>query len=266
MQWIAKLAWVIALGLPGGAETPSVPQARLDVCMEGPHLKYVGPTNAYTINIDNPGDAPAKNVVVCCRVPCTFKIISSLDGGKVDPANQTITWKWDELPPGKTRSVQMRLKSVHAYSGRIISSVTADGGLQADVSLGGNEEGPGALLLEVVDINDPVRVGGKAIYQVLVSNNCGSSFHGVELSVNVPFGMKAHHIDAPVGHDYFEGCRFVRFKCIDSLRPGKSALFRIECDVEETDGEPVRFEASVDAAEHPDQIIETETTRVLSAK
>lgn len=264
MQGIAKLAWVIALGLPGGAEHSYVPQARLDVSMDGPNLKYVGPTT-YTINIDNPGDASAKHVVLRCRVPFTFKIISASHDGHVDPGSQIITWEWDELSAAKTRSVQMRLKSVHSYSGRITSSVTADGGLQADASFGGIQEGPGALLLEVVDVDDPVRVGGKATYEVRVCNNCGSSFHGVELNVDVPPGMKVCHIEAPVGYRDHPGCALVRFQCIERLRPRESAIFRIECDVEEAAAEPVRLTARVDAVEH-EEICESETTRVLAAK
>lgn len=125
---------------------------------------------------------------------------------------------------------------------------------------------PPPLLVCVVDLDDPVRVGGKAVYEVRVFNASTKACHDLCLWVETPPGMKVRRIEAPVGYNYHEPCDLVMFKTIDSLASREDAIFRIECDVEEAATEPVRLRAMLSTPDYSDDIIEDETTRVLPAK
>ena len=230
--------------------------------MDGPHLKYTGRVNTYAVKVSNPGDAPAKHIVVRYQMPKTYKFVSASDGGRLDVATRTVTWQWDELRPEATRSVQLRLEALHGYPARHFCSVTADDGLHAEDSFGGNMGGGiPALLIEVVDREDPVVVGGIAVYEVRVTTTGSEPFTNVRLQTQIPPGMGLKHIEGPLA--YQVAGNEVTFAAIEKLGRKEDLIFHIECNVLSVASERVRFKATLDTDELPDPLIEMESTRVL---
>jgi uncharacterized repeat protein (TIGR01451 family) len=261
MPRIASIVAVLVAVGGAFAEAPKTAGPRLEVTMEGPHLKYVGPTSNYAIKVTNPGDAPAKHVVLRYQVSANFKVVSMSDEGAENPITRTITWKWDELRPNTTRSVKLQLQAKNAHPSCHACSVTGDGGLEDGVTFGNSMAGGlPDLLLEVVDRDDPVEVGGIATYEIRLSNISSEKYTNIQLRAKVPPGMKMNRIVAPMACTW--AADEVIFESIE-LTQRKDIIVRIDCAVKRRVSEKVCFQASFTTDDDPEPVIECEATQVL---
>lgn len=167
----------------------TVLQPQLAVRRSGPAKVYFKGEVAEEIEVTNPGTAPAANVLVTHILPVGFEFVSATDGALFDPASRTVTWKLGSQPAGTRRAlgVKSRANAVGDQSLRLVA--TADRGLEARTDGILAVEGIPALRLEVVDVEDPVEVGGELVYEVRVVNQGSCPCTNLQIRVQVPDGL-----------------------------------------------------------------------------
>jgi hypothetical protein len=80
------------------------------------------------------------------------------------------------------------------------------------------------LRVSVADTTDPLRVGGKTTYQVLVENTAAESYFDVVVSAKLSPQVKLETIASPVGTDGAVLADSVRFVPVRELRAGEAQL------------------------------------------
>src|SRR5439155_15726124 len=127
--------------------------------------------------------------------PPKTTLVSVSAGGRF-LANQA-AWLLGTLPPGGSRSVQLVLTSQEEGEVCNRAAAVADGGLTAQAEFCTRYRGVSALLLEVVDTEDPVEVGGETSYVILVQNQGTTAATNVRVKAEVPPEMKVRRVQGP---------------------------------------------------------------------
>lgn len=176
----------------------TVAEARISIDKTGPAQRYVNLAATYQITVTNAGSAALNNVVVADPLPARTTFVSAGQGGRM--ANNQVQWSLGTLPAGASRTVDVTLRAQAA--GRICNRaiVTAERGLTAQAEFCTNFIGVSALLLEVVDTDDPVEVGATTSYVILVRNQGTQAATNVKIEADVPNGMSIIRVTGPADH------------------------------------------------------------------
>jgi uncharacterized repeat protein (TIGR01451 family) len=232
---------------------------RIELHVSGPALRYLGRKATYTFKVTNPGNVPASNVTVTDAVPEGLRVLSASNGGRHDASGRTVSWFLGEVPPGQGREVQLEVQA--SGIGEYCHHATAGGarGLHARAELATRVEGLSALLVELVDTEDPIEVGSETCYEVRVTNTGTKPETDIRLSATVPDQMEFRDVQG--GRCRAEG-RLLVFDPVDKLGPKEEAVFKIR--VRAVRPGTVRFKIQVISASVTEPVIKMEATRIYA--
>jgi uncharacterized repeat protein (TIGR01451 family) len=238
----------------------NVIQPRLELQLSGPALRYLDRKALYTLKVTNPGDAAATNVTVGDVVPAGFKVLAASDGGRHDFSTRTVSWFLGEVGPGQTREVKMEVQAVNIGEYKHHASAIGARGLRAETDMATRVEGLSALLVELVDTDDPIEVNGETSYEVRVTNTGSKPETDIKLVAMVPDKMEFKNAQSPV--KFHEEAKTIVFDPIEKLAPKADAFFRI--NVRTTDAGTVRFKIQLTSTNITEPIIKMESTRIYA--
>lgn len=164
-----------------------VVQAGLEVIKKGTDRQFVGKKASYKIKATNTGDIPLSDVVVTDTVPPQNRLLSA-PGASI--SGNTATWTVD-LPAGQSKDFKVNVLGLEG--GTYCNQVVAR---SAQYSLSDNSEactnwtGYPALLIEVIDTNDPLLIGDKTTYVIKITNQGTAPDTNVGLNVAIPAELK----------------------------------------------------------------------------
>ena len=234
--------------------------AQLAVKMEGPSRRYLDRQATYTIGVSNPGTATAKEISLVAHLPAGLKFVEANNAGQYDQQNRTISWLLEELPPNETGSVTLTTVPVETGEQVVRIEGTAERGLTAHEEKTIMVEGVAAIFFEVVDVADPVEVGGETAYEVRVVNQ------GTKAATNVQVvGLLPEEL-APVGADgparYTIDGQRILFEPLAQLAPKADTTYRIKARGRGPGDVRVRVQVVTDEIRTP--ITKEESTRVYA--
>lgn len=235
-----------------------VVRPRLDVAVDGPSLRYVDRPAVYTVRVHNPGPAPANNVQVLDAIPAGFRFVDASAGGTYDNSTRQVAWFVGRLEANTTAEVGVQLIPTELGDQRLVTEVKADSGVAEQAETLTRVEGVEALVIDVVDTDDPVEVHGETTYEIRVTNRGSKS--AVDVQVAARAAAETEIIDAagPAAAK-ISGTQVV-FDPIPALEPGRCELFRVRV-VCRSPGE-VGFKAYFRTAEQSKAIVAEELTRI----
>jgi uncharacterized repeat protein (TIGR01451 family) len=246
-------------GLQAIAQVPVVvTEPLLALQKTGPKRLYLGRTADFRIEVANPGSAPAANVQVVDSLPPEFDFVEASDGGKFDPATHGVTWSLGLLSAGQKQIISVKGLAKTAGDPVNQAHAHADGGLEAKAIAAVHLEGVPALLLEVVDLEDPIEVGAETVYEIRVVNQGTSPTTNLQIIATVPTGMTARDASGPTPHQ-IHGQQVIYDK-LPSLAPKADALFRVKV-VGDQPGD-MRFKVQMTSDQLRSPVYEEESTRV----
>ncbi len=236
----------------------SVVQPRIDLAIVGPKLRYLDKKAVYVLRVTNPGDAPAANVFATEVVPAGFKFVQADSGGQHDETTSCIKWFVGEIGPGQTKEVKFELLA--ATAGEFTHKAFASGarGMKAEHELKTAVEGLSAILMEVVDLDDPVEVGSETAYEVRVTNTGSKAETDIKLVCTIPVQMKLKSISAPL--KYEQVGNEVIFQSLPRLSPKADVVYKIVVTAQ-TKGD-ARFKAALTTGSLVEPVIKVEPTKV----
>jgi uncharacterized repeat protein (TIGR01451 family) len=238
----------------------NVTTPRLELQLAGPGLRYLGRKALYSFKVSNPGDAPASNVTMSDVVPEGFKVLAASDGGRHDFSAHTVSWFIGDIKPGETREVKLEVQA--ANPGEFKHKVCAVGAhnLNAESELATRVEGLSALMLEMVDVEDPIEVNSDTSYEVRISNTGSKVETKIKLVATIPDKMEFKSATGPV--PFHEEGKQIVFEPLEKLAPRADAVFRI--NVKATDQGIVRFKIQMTSTNLTEPVIKMEATRIYS--
>jgi uncharacterized repeat protein (TIGR01451 family) len=226
----------------------------LKITMSGPKKVYLGRSINYTVKVENKGDATAKDMIVQASIPENTRYIAS-EGGIF--SNNSVFWKLPALEPGQMQRMEF---SVSAGKSGEVTSKAAAKALCADkvqTQHVASIFGIPAILLEVVDVNDPVEVGQQETYIITATNQGSATATNVRITAEVTDHQKLISSTGPT-RGTIDGRKIV-FESLKRLPPKKSAAWRV--NVSSLKAGSVRFKVKMTSDQLKGQPVEeTEAT------
>jgi uncharacterized repeat protein (TIGR01451 family) len=233
----------------------AIKQPVLAIAMTGPEKGFIGQQVAYEITVTNKGDGVAKNVVLTDMMPKDAKMVVVSEGGRADNAGR-VSWNYPELAPGESKKVAVVVTYDQAgklETGAAVSAVCADQKIaQASTALTGIP----AILLEVQDTPDPVRVGDQTTYTIEVTNQGTAAGTNIKLVCTMEDPMDFISASGQT-KEKVDG-KTITFGTIPSLPPKTKLTYKVT--VKAKSPADVRFKTSMTSDQLGRPVEETEAT------
>lgn len=233
---------------------------RLAVQIQGPESEFIGKPITYKVTVTNEGDAPAQRL--------------DLDLGGVDRPQVAIAEDGDQprllsvrpgeeglgtLEPGQSQSFNVTVEPNKEGVLNVTASAKAHCAEAVSQSTQTNVRAIPALLLEVVDKEDPIRIGGEVEYTIMVRNQGSGADNNISITATIPEGQTYISSDGPT-QAQVEG-RTLRFAPVETLPAGKTVNWTVKTRAENAGD--LRFQVQLNSQSLTAQpAMETEPTRL----
>lgn len=241
-------------GLSASAEaTTVVRKPELEVTKRAPAMRFVGRPAEFEISVRNTGDAPARDTTLMDAIPVGTEFVRADGAGQF--SNGRVNWRLGTIAPGELRTVHVQ---VHCAGRGILENTAvaraycAEGAASAKLEV----KGIPAILLEVVDLDDPVEVGAQVTYEIVVTNQ-GSS-DGTNIAVECTLPAEEQFVSGTGPSRARADGQVVTFDRVPILRPKAKLTYRVVVKAIR-DGD-LRFGVSLRSDQTETPVMETEST------
>lgn len=202
--------------------TTTVTEAVLTVTKTAPDVRFIGRPADYEITVTNDGDAVAENVALTDTIPAGTTVQQVGDGGQVQ--GQMINWNLGNLNAGQSRTVTLTLVMNQIGSVRNTATARARCAEASDEAVV-DVRGRAAILLEVIDISDPIEVGGQEVYEIRVTNQGSAVGTNIQITATVPDAHAFVEADGPTNAQV--AGKVITYDPLPSLAPKASVTYRV---------------------------------------
>lgn len=232
-----------------------VRQPALAVTKTGPGLRYLGRPATFDISVANRGDAPANNTILTDALPAGLDFMSADNGGQF--GNGRVAWDLGSIAPGQSKMV--RVTAMPRQRGRfenvaMARAYCAEG--QASTVL--EVRGVPAILLEVVDLADPIEIGQNETYVIEVTNQ--GTAEGTNILVECVLPPEQQFVSAEGATRGSIAGQVVTFAPLADLPPKAKATYKVITRGTATGD--VRFKTTIRSDQTDSPVEETESTHI----
>ena len=217
--------------------------------------EYLGRALSYDIMVANKGDAVADNTIVTDTLPANVGDVKVSDNGRVSAG--VVTWNIGSLAPGASR--KMTVSYTPSAAGAFKNEAKATAGCAAAVAASTATQVAGipAVLLEMIDINDPVALGNTETYIITVTNQGSAPDTNIQMKGVLEGEMEFVSASGVTRGSHAAGV--VTFEPLPTLAPGAKVEWRVV--VRALKAGDVRFRVTLNTDELDREVIKTEATR-----
>jgi len=232
----------------------NVTAPNLKITKTGPAMRFVGRPIEYTVVVTNTGNGEARNTIVEDAVPAGTRWVSASDGGNL--VGNKIVWNLGTLAPNASR--RMSVKLTGSQIGKVTNTATAKAYCANPVSASASTDVKGipAILLECVDIEDPVEVGNICTYVITVTNQGSLTGTGIAINVELEDSMEYSTSSGPTTAT--ARGQTITFAPLASLAPKAKTSWTVK--VKAVKSGDVRFKITLNSDQISRPVIETEST------
>ncbi|MEN6308328.1 MAG: hypothetical protein ABFD91_11275 [Anaerohalosphaeraceae bacterium] len=232
----------------------AVKQPVLAITKTGPEKQYLGRKISYEITVANKGDAPATAATLTDTIPAGVGEVTASDGGQV--AGSQVTWNLGTLAVGQSRKVTVSYLPQSAGSFSNVASVAATCAESVKASAKTDVAGIAAILLEVIDVSDPIEVGKNETYIITVTNQGSAPDTDIIVKCKLEDSMQFVNAGGATTGSFADGV--VTFQALGSLAPKAKASWKVE--VKSVKAGDVRFTTTLTSKQLGREVMETEAT------
>jgi len=257
-RYTSKAVATSATGLRAeSAETATIVSLPvLAIENNGPRKQYLGRKATYEITVANKSDIPAKNTILEDTIPDGATSIEADEGAKL--SGSKLIWEFGTLAPNSIKNVRVSYIPTEPGMQTNSATVTAYCSEAVTASVQTMVTGISAVAMEVVDIEDPVKVGSQTTYVISVTNQGSAAATNIRITCllesNVQYVSSA---GATAGS--IEG-QMVKFFPLSGLEPKARAAWRVV--VAAVKPGDVRFKAVMNVDQLTRPVEETESTHI----
>ena len=165
----------------------------------------------------------SRNTVLVDVVPDGAEFVEASDGGAF--ADGHVTWMLGDMAAGASKTVAITIQTSRTGILRNTATATAvcaDGAAAATTEI----QGIPAILLEVVDLDDPIEVGSNVTYEIIVTNQ--GSAPGTNIAVTCLLANTQAYVSAAGPTQASVEDQVVKFAPLASLAP-RDKIGRASC-------------------------------------
>ncbi len=230
----------------------------LAATIEGPGLRYLGRHATYKLHVSNDGAAATDNVRVMHKIPDGFEFISAERGAQYDPQNRMLNWFVGRLDRGAEAQVAVVLnaKSIGEFTHFV--RATSEHGAISDTEVTTRVEGAASLVVDVLDLDDPVEVGVETAYEIRIKNEGTAPAANVGLTCELPAGME--FLTASGSSIHANDNELVAFQPVAEVPAGKTLTYTVK--VKGTLSGNMRFRTKVSSDSLAEPLASEEMTKI----
>ena len=223
----------------------------------GPKVRFVNKTVAYEIKVANKGDGECRNTVLVDTLPAGLEFVSASDGGRF--ADGKVTWTLGKLAPKATKKVSFTGRATRMGMLRNVASATALC-TKASAHVETDIQGIPAVLLEVIDLEDPIEVGNNETYLIVVTNQGSTVDTNIQITCTVPAEQEYVSSSGPTTATAKE--KTVTFAPLASLAAKAKATYRVVVKGVKAGNVRFKVEMNTDQLKPTGAVMETESTNI----
>jgi uncharacterized repeat protein (TIGR01451 family) len=203
--------------------TVEVVEPKLKMTLTGPDKRYTDTIAPYTISLENPGTAAARNVKILATLAVSGRLVSA-PGAKYDAASRRLEWTISQIDPNvkpMTFPFEVRMGGISAYEVNV--EARGENGLYVKDRRITDVQGMPDVDLEVRERRRVVDVNGTTTFQIRLRNYGTKEATNLQLSakmsenlfvVETALGPQQPAVRSPAGDE-------VTWPVIQRLGPGK---------------------------------------------
>jgi uncharacterized repeat protein (TIGR01451 family) len=239
--------------------TVDVQDTKLKVSIDGPPSRYAARPVDWTIHVVNSSPGALSNVEVRDVLPPEVSFREASNGGVLSGGQ--VAWNLGTLQPGQ--EVQLKVGTRAERAGRTVNKVVASVNREVSVEETAALEvrGASSLGLKVVDLRDPVEVGGATDYRIEVANQGSIDGKAVQIRATLPPELQV--LDARGPGTWQRDGQDIVFAPTDGLRPGQTFTYEIHAQATKP-GEAI-MQVALSANGLPRPVLAQESTRLYSS-
>jgi uncharacterized repeat protein (TIGR01451 family) len=235
--------------------TTRIVRCNLRVSQTVPEVRFVGRSARIDIAVENAGDGPARDALLTSQLAPGLSVLQASDNGRV--GGNVVTWALGTLAPGERRNVSLTVdtKQIGAFSNLATArAYCCESSAEAPLAV----RGVPAILLEVIDVDDPIEVGANNTYEISVLNQ--GSADGTNIQITCVLPAEEEFISAEGPTRGVTTGKEVKFAPIPVLGPKQTAKFRVI--VRGVGAGDVRFKVTMISDQLQAPVEETESTNI----
>jgi len=156
----------------------------LQVACSAPEQRYIGRTADFCFDVKNAGNAISTDTVLTASIPVGAEITDV--GAKGAKQDKGITWQLGALKPNETQHVCFKAKATTATTMKANGRVAGRCADPVEDPCETRVVGIPGILLEVVDVDDPIEVGSVTTYVITVTNQGTAPDTNIRVAVTIP--------------------------------------------------------------------------------
>jgi len=242
------------INIESAAVTTAVKKPVLAISTTGPEMQYLDREVTYETTVTNNGDWPAVDTIIENSASGGLHFVRASQGGVL--VGNKVMWKIAKLNPGATAKIAV------AYMpdgmGTIVNTVGASAICADAVNAKAQTQikGVPAILLEVVDITDPIKVGDEVTYRITVTNQ-GSAV-GTNITVKAILESQMEYVRNAGATQGSFAQDMVTFAPLPALNPKTRASWEVTVKAKAVGD--IRFKATMRSDQLTRDVEETEST------
>lgn len=234
-----------------------VVQPKLTIKKSGRDKQLIGRQIDYVIEVENKGDGVARNTIVRDQLPGGVRIVGASEGAKLNKQSGEVVWELGELQPKESKKVSVTIVADTPSDLTNTAHATAFCAEPVSAQSKTKVTGVPAILLEVIDVEDPVEVAKNVTYIITVTNQGTATGTNIKINALLENGMQfvsAGGATAGVGLESGQ----VVFDPLPSLNPKAKASWKVV--VKAMAPGDMRFKVLMNSDQISRDVVETEAT------
>ncbi len=212
----------------------------------------------FDITVSSTGDVTARDVILEDAIPAGTTFQSASDGGML--SGNTVVWNLGTLDRGQSRKVSMTVIANQDGTIRNVAVARAYCAEEVRAEATVVVSGVAAILLEMIDLDDPLEVGGTTTYVIDVTNQGFADDRNVKIDTVLPPEMEFISAEGADGVAHTVTGKNVSFAPVPVIRAQERKTWRVT--VRATGTGDVRFAVKLNSDMLDTSVDETESTHI----
>lgn len=240
------------------AESASMPvqirQPVLVISQKGPGRVYLGRSVNYEISVVNQGDGPANDTVLEDVIPADVTDIQA--SPEADISGTKLSWALGTLPPNSAKAVRVSFKPMATGVFTNTTMAKAHCADSNETTVRTEVVGIPSIRMEVIDLEDPVEVGGTVTYIISAVNEGTAPDHNIRIICDLE--DKLEYVSSSGPNQASLKGRTLSFSQLKTLGPTEKATWRVVTKAIRPGS--IRFKVTLSSDELSRPIDQTEAT------
>ena len=228
----------------------------LTIACEAPEDRFIGRPIDVCIKVSNTGDGASADTIISLPIPAGLTFQGATQGGQV--VEGRVVWNAGTLAPSANKEVCATFTASNAGSPQFAPTARGNCADPVNSTCQTRVTGIPAILLEVVDTDDPVEVGKTTTYVVTVTNQGSAPATNVRLVCDLEDSQS--YVTGSGDSAVTASGRRITMAPVPSIPSKGKATWRIEVRADKVNN--VRFKASMTSDQLTRPVEETESTNL----